>query len=563
MRDAPLTPQNGSAANPKRRFKKRTYVMDGQPILLVLEDAWCNHRLGDGMTVESVHNAANNIKRCKSGVAMFRMCGIVFDIPHTVFPTVDQQFKMLQHYADNHRHLLFDGWRDVIVQKIKLGEHHSSVNQKPCIREVMKGFHFTHVAFPSLAFTYDRNAIPLLVSGLGVRGRTVAVLDQGIDTLTYPDQLAAYGVLYANLETTLINRLHKIMSGERRRFGWERVAGRYVPNVNMREKYKSFAKLVDRRFGKTDPIPLDDYKKAFNDGLLKSSVVNFGRLHLDAIYLLTNLNFPMDGTINSAKVIIESTGYRRSLGRRIDYEHARSLVMNLSHGDSAIQHELAIKYAGIFQHSILQRCQQGYMPDFAHPSVLYGAEHGEPREAVSAKYGKRQVWRDVARTALGIVESIKETRENTVVRRLMKTHFLSLIEKANEGIIEQASVFSMPKEGTHELKLYREIAKNEDALRMFSVFAKHKHKAEEQLRSLVSQFPEWGASILGSWEGFLKNSLEEAKELASQYDQQLVDATQVSMVEPDPSCEESPIPPPCSEFSASHDSDIVCDDQHG
>lgn len=549
MRDAPLTPQNGSAANPKRRFKKKTYVMDGQPILMVLEDNWLNHRMGEGVTVEGIHHAVNGIKRCKAGVAMFRMCGIVFDVPHTTFPTVDQQFKMLEHYADNHSQLLFDGWRDVIVQKIQMGKYHGSINQKPCIREAMKGLHFTHVVFPSLAFTSEKDAIPAMVVGLGVRGRTVAVLDLGIDTLTYPDQLAGCAPLYCNLETVLANRLHKALKGEERRFGWHKIAGRLVPDTAARERYRRFVTLIDRRFGKSDPIPLEDYRTALREARQKGGVVPFGRLYLDAVYLLAQLNFPMEGAIGSTKVVVEKTGYRRSLGRPIDYEHARSLIASLRMGDSAIQEELALKYASIFQGEILNRCQIGYLPDFPHPSVLHGVKEGEPREVVSSKYGKRQVWRDVARTALGIVEAIKETPENASVRRLMRTHFLNLIEKANDGIIEQAAPFSMPKPGTHEIKLYREIAKNEDALRMFSLFAKHKKHAESSFRALLAEFPEWGAAFLGDWEGFLRGSLETARELATLYDVQLEKATKVPIVEPDPEKNVQPIEQPDCFFS--------------
>lgn len=534
MRAVPLTPLNGTAANPKRRFKKKTYVMDGQPILMVLSDGNLTHQLGAGVTVEGIHDAVKNIKRCRTGVAMFRMCGVVFDVAHTIFPTVDQQFKALQHYADNQKNLLFDGWRDVIVQKIDPQGSQASVNQKPCIGECLKHLHFTHVAFTSLAFTSDEDAIPRLIAGLGVRGRTVAILDQGIDTLTYPDQLGGLAPLYSTLETVLMNRMQNMLKSNDHRFGWEKVAGRFIPNTAPRDRYRKFVQLVDRRFGKSDPIPLKEYRDIYREARSKARSVPFGRLYLDAVYLLTQLNFPLDGCLNTAKVIVDHTGYRRSLGRPIDYEHARSLVASAAHGEGSIQEELALRYASIFQKAILERCQQGYIPDYAHPSVIHGCEEGEQRESVSAKHGKRFVFRDVARTALGIVEASKETRTNCVVRELMRKHFIRLIEQANDGIVEHSKSFSMPRPLTHDMVLYRDIAKSEDAMRSFSLFAKHKQEAEAHFEALVSQYPEWSQTLFGSWGGFLQESMDKAKSVAGDYAKELRLGEEALIAEPDP-----------------------------
>lgn len=551
MNDAPLIPKFGTAANPKRRFKKKTYVIDGQPILRVMEDGLCNHKIRDGVTVASVHNAVDGIRRCKSGVAMFRMCGLIFDMPHITFPTVDQQFRSLEHYANNSENLLFDGWRDVIVQKLDPQVTHSSINQKPCMREFFKQAHFTHIAATSLAFTKERGAIPLTMCGLGVRGKTFAILDLGVDTLAYPEQLIGAAPLVASTEGLLVGRMSQLMQGDSKRLGWEMMAGRYVPKKGRREFLEKFAKLVDQRFAKSDPIPLVDYRRCYVDGHNGGTQCILSRTGLDAVYTLVRLGFPIDGSVSVMKAVIEKTGFRRSLGREIDYEYARSLLASAMSGDNAISEAIALRYAGKFQSEILSRAQQGYLPDFMHPSLVHGLEEGEKRESVSAKYGKRSVWRDVARTALGIVEAVKETPQNTAVRRAMRRHFVELIDKANRGILEQNAVFAQPSPNTHLMPLFREIAKNEDALRMFSQFCSGKRLAERELQSLCENFPEWGAVIVQDWEGFLKDSLEKAKALRLALQPELDRAGSLPVIPLPEESVDSPVESPASKFSDS------------
>ena len=498
----------GTAANPLRRFRKKTYLMDGQPILRVLSDWTLNHHISSGVTVSAVKYATDEIKKSKAGTQMFRMCGLIFDMPHVTFPTVDQQFKALQHYAEHDPRILFDGWPDVIVQKLDPQMSHSNIAGKPCMRELFRQQHFSHVAMTSLSFITDSTSISPMMCGLAVRGRTCAVLDLGVDTLNYPDQLMGATTYMASSENMVTGRFHKMLKCLKGAFGWERVAGRLVPLMNQQKAYKEFVRIVNTRFGLDEPIPLYDYRRALADARQKQKLVPFGRSHLDAVYLLTCLGFPQEGSIPIAKAVIDVTGYKRSLGREIDLTHAKALLLKGHSREGVVMENVALRYAGLFQERILRKAQEGYVPDIMSDSVAYGMENGESREVISAKYGKRQVWRNVARTALGMVDNLKETPENRVVKEYMRRYFLKMVEKANQGIIENSLVYGFQNPAVKMIPLYKEVAKNENALDLFQKFYTAKAAAERSLNAMFQDYPDWAVSIDRDWQKFLVDSIK-------------------------------------------------------
>ena len=501
MQDFPLMPDLGTHANAKRRFLKKTYVIDGEPVLRVFDHQFHNHHLREGVSVSVLHHTANEIKRSTSGRAMFRCCAVLFDTPNIAFPTVDQQYGMVKHYTENADNLLWDGWRDTVIQRINPTISTRSIAVLPWVRYALAETHFTHIIIPSARIFMDRESTIGCITGLAARGRTMTILDQGVDVLRYPDQLMGMAAAsYATSDQNVVGRLSNLMMRTHAGIGWETVAGRQVPLPRTRDKLKRFVSLVNRRYAHDDPIPLDEYQKCYMEGQQMNRPCRFSRVTLDSLYLITICGFPQGVTVPVARAVVEVHGYRRCLGRKIDADHALGCMLAGMSEEDPIFQEVCMRYAMDYQERVLRVIEAGYVPDMPTDAVTYGLQAGEGRLVKKFEKKKRLVWRDVNKTALALMDGIKPTAKNRACIKYMREYFQRQIEIAELGYEDQVYPFGDPKPETNLLETYRSLAMDDHAVGLIRDFSGKKRAAFRALQKLCDQYPEWAANFKASWE---------------------------------------------------------------
>jgi hypothetical protein len=309
-----------------------------------------------------------------------RMLAVLFDVGLPQIPSIEQQFAIMHHYAASNPRILWEGWIDTAVQWLRPEITRQSIRDFPVIEYAMyNAEHASHVALSSLSFLAGRADYMRLSLLAATTGKTLAVVDAGVDTLRFPHQLPA---LAATFQGPTSQRLTSIIGAAltkcRRAIGWKTQPDSTTskPDRQFREAAALLRKNLDAGNSEGNVAYDEERCRKMYARLFpferEPTTQGSCQVLLSSFYLAERLAFPRTLNRVIARSLVQFGGLNVLAGEDFKQDVAESLFHQVDKSVAEAQLSLLHARSRRYAAEVSRIMRDKYVPPLPEPWVLQG-----------------------------------------------------------------------------------------------------------------------------------------------------------------------------------------------
>lgn len=337
--------------------------------------------------------AANATQARVSGGGTDRVIAVLVDLDLPIIPTLRQQYAMVARYVASDWSLRWDGWMDVVVQYCQPLKPPRTISYSRAIEYVLyEARHARHIVIPSMSMTRSRDdfwRLPVLAASTG---KTVAVLDQALDTRRHPQQLPALAAIATAtyVDAYSVPQLGAKLTPPRGGIGWRKKMDRtdrgpHAVDVTMRTACRDLVAYCDATRLKhaengeiwipSEVLCQQLYDRFFSADSYANSK-RFGRSNprarLGARYMAAKMDFPAGLLDTIACGIITHRHLNPFAGEAFDAAAAREAFDSIRTALDSYNTALVYSQSSRFSRQVDRMIKTRYQPDLSPPWVTDG-----------------------------------------------------------------------------------------------------------------------------------------------------------------------------------------------